>query len=93
VIEAALIAGDATAPWGANCFGALSPADRANKTSVGWIECFYLNVLGKNGSSSLINHTSPMQGIPLKELRAAWDGAFAPTDRGGCPAVAASAAP
>ena len=93
-IEAALIAGDATAPWGARCFGALSPADRANKTSVGWIECFYLNVLGKKGGSSgLINHTSPNQGIPLDELHAAWDGAFAPTEHGGCPAVAASAVP
>jgi len=86
-IDAALVKGDADAPWGARCFSTLSPTDRANKSSTGWIECFYDNVLGINGSSMLMNHSSPNFGIPLNELHAAWDDAFADVEKGGCPDV------
>ena len=38
-----------------------------NTTSECWIECFYNNVLGPNGTSMLLKHTSLNFGIPLRE--------------------------
>ena len=61
------------------CRPALPAGDR--------IECFYSNVHGPVGSSSLLNHTSPNFGIPLVELQAAWDKPFKPESEGGCPGM------
>lgn len=86
-IDATIVAGDKSAKWGAQCFDKCSSADQKNTTSECWIECFYSNVLGPAGSSSLLNHTSPNFGIPLVELQAAWDKPFKPESEGGCPAM------
>jgi len=84
-IDAAVIAGDAHAPWGARCFSGCSVADRHNSSSACFIECFYNNVLGPHGSSQLMNHTSPNFGMPLSELRVAWARPFLSVAEGGCP--------
>jgi hypothetical protein len=63
-MDAAIIRGDRTAPWGARCFDTCSPGDRTNTTSPCFIECFYNNVLGPKGSSQLMNHSSAGFGIP-----------------------------
>jgi len=87
-INDAIVEGDKKASWGARCFdNNCTAADRSNTTSQCWIECFYANVLGKLGSSQLLNHTSPDFGIPLSELGAAWDRPFLPVKQGGCPAL------
>lgn len=84
-INAVIVKGDKSASWGANCFDKCSPADQKNTTSECWIECFYNNVLGPDGTSSLLNHSSPNFGIPMPDLRAAWDKPFLPVEHGGCP--------
>jgi hypothetical protein len=84
-IDGVIEAGDRSAPWGARCFDGCTAAQRANHSSECWIECFYANILGPNGSSMLLNHSSPNFGIPLPELQAAWDKPFVPEDQGGCP--------
>ena len=86
-IDAIVEAGDRSAPWGARCFDTCPAAQRTNTSSECWIECFYSNVLGPNGSSSLLNHSDPNFGIPLPELQAAWDKPFLPVEQGGCPAL------
>lgn len=84
-INAAILQGDRIAPWGARCFDGCSSADMRNASSECWIRCFYLNVLGPNGSTQLLNHSSPNFGIPVDELQAAWEAPFKPIEEGGCP--------
>ena len=87
-IDATIMDGDANAPWGARCFSKCSDGDRRNTSSACYIQCFYDNVLGKKGSSTLMNHSSPDFGIPLAELQAAWAKPFLPVEQGGCPNIA-----
>ena len=89
-INGVIMAGDASAPWGARCFVNCSAADRRNTSSECYIRCFYANVLGPHGSSRLMNHTSENFGIPLAELQAAWERPFLPLDQGGCPRLGSS---
>ena len=84
-IDGVIQKGDASAPWGARCFEACPAAQRYNTSSECYIECFYKNVLGPKGTTQLMNHSSPDFGIPLAELRAAWDKPFGPVADGGCP--------
>ena len=86
-IDDVIVKGDASASWGARCFNKCPVADRHNTSSQCYIECFYDNVLGPQGSSQLMNHSSPGFGIPLPELRAAWNRPFLPVAQGGCPAL------
>ena len=84
-INAVIMQGDATAPWGGRCFDQCSPADRRNTSSECFIMCFYKNVLGPYGSTKLMNDTSPDFGIPVEDLIKAWDKPFLPENEGGCP--------
>jgi hypothetical protein len=86
-IDAVIKAGDRSAPWGGRCFDRCAPADRRNTSSECYILCFYRNVLGPNGSTQILNTTSPNFGIPVLELLAAWEKPFAPEAQGGCPSI------
>lgn len=86
-INAVIMEGDATAPWGGRCFDKCSAADRHNTSSECFIMCFYKNVLGPHGSTQLMNDTSPDFGIPVPDLLKAWDKPFQPEASGGCPAL------
>lgn len=91
--NAVIVQGDKIAPWGARCFDGCSAAEQKNTTSKCWLECFYANVLGRNGSSQFMNYSSPESGIPLSELRTTWNRPFLPVAQGGCPSVLPSASP
>lgn len=91
MINAAIIAGDATAPWGGRCFDDCTAADRHNASSECFILCFYKNVLGPKGSTEMLNYTnSPEFGITVPELLEAWEKPFKPESSGGCPALTPS---
>ena len=71
---------------GARCFDTkCSVSDRYQYPvrSVG-LNVFILNVLGLNGSSQLLNRS---EGIPVDELRDAWQLPFKNVKDGGCPGV------